>query len=150
VSLLPNVVPAVMALGVWGVFVGRINIGVSTVVAITIGIVVDDTVHFLSKYQRARRERGLGAEDAVRYVFRTVGPAIVFTSLVLAAGFAVLSFSAFDLNAGMGRLTAMTILLALLADLLFLPPLLLWLDAHTVARRATVRFSRGVLAAATE
>ena len=129
-SLIPNVVPAAMAFGVWALVVGQINIALSMVATMTIGIVVDDTIHFLSKYIRARREDGLDGPDAVRYAFQTVGTALVFTSVVLAAGFAVLSFSAFDLNAGMGRLTAVTILFALTADLLFLPPLLLWLDRH--------------------
>ena len=129
-SLIPNIVPALMAFGVWGVLVGRVNIGLSIVVAMTIGIVVDDTVHFLSKYLRARREQNLDPSDAVRYVFRTVGTALLFTSIVLAAGFAVLSFSAFDLNAGMGRLTAVTILLALMADFFFLPPLLIWIESR--------------------
>ena len=132
-SLVPNLVPALMAFGVWGILVGRVNIALSVVVAMTIGIVVDDTVHFLSKYLRARREKQLDAADAVRFAFRSVGTALLFTSIVLAAGFAVLSFSAFDLNAGMGRLTAVTILLALAADFFFVPPLLIWIDAR--ARR---------------
>ncbi len=149
-SLLPNVVPAVMAFGVWGLLVGRINIALSTVVAVTIGIVVDDTVHFLSKYLRAQREQGLDAEDAVRYAIRTVGPALIFTSLVLAAGFAVLSFSAFDLNAGMGRLTAVTIMLALLADLVFLPPLLLWFDGRAAEQPSSVTTTTGTFAVVTE
>jgi predicted RND superfamily exporter protein len=128
ISLIPNVVPAVLAFGLWGVTVGRVNIGLSVVVAMTMGIVVDDTVHFLSKYLRARRERGLGPQDAVRYAFTSVGSALVFTSLVLAVGFGVLAYSAFDLNAGMGKLTALTIALALIADFLLLPPLLMRLE----------------------
>lgn len=128
ISLIPNVVPALMAFGVWGLMVGRVNIALSTVVAMTIGIVVDDTVHFLSKYLRARRERGLDAPDAVRYAFESVGTALLFTSIVLAAGFLILAQSAFDLNAGMGKLTAVTIVLALVADFFFLPPLLIKLE----------------------
>jgi len=108
--------------------VGRVNIGLSVVVAMTMGIVVDDTVHFLSKYLRARRERALGPQDAVRYAFTSVGSALVFTSMVLAVGFGVLAHSAFDLNAGMGKLTALTISLALVADFLLLPPLLMRLE----------------------
>ncbi len=126
-SLIPNVAPAVLAFGVWALTVGRINIALSTVAAMTIGIVVDDTIHFLSKYLRARRERGASGEESIRYAFRTVAPAMVFTSIVLAGGFLVLSFSAFDLNAGMGRLTAITIGFALFTDFLMLAPLLLWL-----------------------
>ena len=67
ISLLPNLAPAVLAFGAWGIFVGQVNVGLSIVVTMTLGIVVDDTVHFLSKYLRARREQGLNAEDAVRY-----------------------------------------------------------------------------------
>ena len=94
----------------------------------TLGIVVDDTVHFLSKYLRARREKGLNAEDAVRYAFNTVGLALVVTSIVLIAGFTVLTFSAFTLNSNMAFMTAVTIFFAIVADFLLLPPLLMALD----------------------
>jgi hypothetical protein len=94
----------------------------------TLGIVVDDTVHYLSKYLRARREEGMPSEDAVRYAFHTVGTALWTTSVVLVAGFLVLTRSPFEINSGMGLLTAMTIGLALLADFLLLPTLLMTLD----------------------
>ncbi len=129
-SLIPNLAPAVVAFGLWGVFVGRINIALSVVAAMTFGIVVDDTVHFLSKYFRARKEKGLGPEESVRYAFHTVGSAIVITSVILVVGFSILSFSAFDINASMGRLTAVTILLALLTEFFMLPPLLLRVEAR--------------------
>jgi predicted RND superfamily exporter protein len=93
-----------------------------------LGIVVDDTVHFLSKYLRARREQGMNAEDAVRYAFNTVGVALLVTTIVLVAGFLVLAQSTFKLNSDMGLLTSITIAFALLADFLFLPPLLMKLD----------------------
>ena len=128
ISLIPNLVPAAMAFGLWGLFVGEVGLALSVVTGMTIGIVVDDTVHFLSKYLRARRERNMNAEDAVRYAFSTVGTALWVTSVVLIAGFAVLAFSTFKLNAGMGLLTAIAIALALLADFLFLPPLLMKLE----------------------
>jgi len=124
-SIVPNLVPIAMAFGLWGIFVGQIGLALSVVSGITLGIVVDDTVHFLSKYLRAQREQGLNAADAVRYAFSTVGTALWVTSLVLVLGFGVLAFSNFELNAGMGLLTAITIGLALLADFLFLPTLLM-------------------------
>ena len=127
-SLLPNVMPAVFAFGLWGVFVGQVNLGLSVVTGMSLGIVVDDTVHFLSKYLRARREKGLSSEQAVRFAFSTVGLALVATSVILVAGFAVLAQSTFEFNAGMGKMTALTIAIALLADLLFLPPLLMKVD----------------------
>ena len=125
ISLLPNLVPIGMAFGLWGLFVGEVGLALSVVSGMTLGIVVDDTVHFLSKYLRARREKGMNQEDAVRYAFSTVGTALWVTSLALMVGFGILAFSHFELNAGMGLLTAITLGLALVADFLFLPPLLI-------------------------
>ncbi len=127
-SLVPNLIPAALAFGVWGIFVGQVGLALSVVTGMTLGIVVDDTVHFLSKYLRARREKGLDSPDAVRYAFNTVGLALVVTSLVLVAGFGVLAFSAFVLNSQMATMTAVTIVFAIVADFLLLPPLLMALD----------------------
>ena len=129
-SLVPNVVPAAVGFGVWALWDGRVNLGLSVVTAMTLGIVVDDTVHFLSKYLRARREGGLNPPDSVRYAFATVGTALVVTSVILASGFTVLAQSSFAMNAQMGQLTAIVIFVALFADLLFLPPLLMRIDGR--------------------
>ncbi|MCG8044430.1 MAG: MMPL family transporter [Candidatus Thiodiazotropha endolucinida] len=125
-SLIPNLVPMGMAFGLWGIFVGEVGLALSVVTGMTLGIVVDDTVHFLSKYLRARREKDMDRENAVRYAFSTVGTALWVTTLVLMVGFGILAFSHFQLNAGMGLLTAITLGLALIADFLFLPPLLIY------------------------
>ena len=125
ISLIPNLTPAIAAFGIWGLTVGQVGIGLSIVTGMTLGIVVDDTVHFLSKYLRARREKGLNAEDAVRYAFNSVGLALLVTSFVLIAGFMILAQSHFDLNSSMGLLTSVVIFLALVIDLTFLPPLLI-------------------------
>jgi len=128
ISLIPNIAPALMAFGVWGMLVGEVGLAVSVVVAMTLGIVVDDTIHFLSKYLRARRERGMNAEDAIRYAFNTVGVALTVTTVVLVAGFMVIALSNFQVNSQMGLLTAITIAIALIVDFLFLPTLLLLVD----------------------
>jgi len=128
VSLIPNLTPAAMGFGLWGMFYGQVGLGLSVVMGMTLGIVVDDTVHFLSKYLRARREQGLDPQNAVRYAFHTVGIALFVTTLVLVAGFMVLTQSAFKLNADMGLLTAVTIGIALVVDFIFLPPLLMKFD----------------------
>ncbi|MEH6456278.1 MAG: efflux RND transporter permease subunit [Cocleimonas sp.] len=127
-SLIPNLVPAGIAFGLWSLIDGEIGLALSVVTAMTLGIVVDDTIHFLSKYLRARREKGLGAEDAVRYAFSTVGVALWVTSAALIVGFLVLSTSSFKLNSGMGLLTAIVIAIALIVDFFLLPPLLIKLD----------------------
>lgn len=128
ISLIPNLVPVIMAFGLWGMLVGEVGLALSIVTGMTLGIVVDDTIHFLSKYLRARREDGVSSIDAVRYAFSTVGTALWVTSAVLICGFFVLTFSDFRLNSGMGLLTALTIAFALIADFLLLPPLLMKLE----------------------
>ena len=128
ISLAPNLIPAGMAFGLWGLMVGQVGLSLSVVAGMTLGIVVDDTVHFLSKYLRARREKGMDEKEAVRYAFNTVGVALWVTSLVLVMGFLVLSQSHFSLNSDMGAMAAITIAIALIMDFLFLPPLLMRLE----------------------
>lgn len=130
ISLIPNLTPAAVGFGLWGLFVGEVGLGLSVVMGVTLGIIVDDTVHFLSKYIRARREKGLSSEDAVRYSFASVGKALWVTTAVLVAGFGVMATSSFKVNADMGLLTAITILIALIIDFLFLPPLLMLLKSR--------------------
>ncbi len=137
ISLIPNMVPAAMAFGLWGLTVGQVGLAVSVVAATSLGLIVDASVHFLSKYLRARRERGASPEDAVRYSFVTVGMALWVTTIVLVLGFAVLSLSSFKLNSDMGLLTAITIAIALAIDFLLLPPLLLLLDRGKATKAAT-------------
>lgn len=131
ISLLPNLAPAFMAFGLWGLFIGEVGLAVAVISALSLGIVVDDTVHFLSKYLRARREFGMNEKDAVEYSFVTVGSAITATSLILASGFAVLAFSGFGINSSMGLLTAIAVCFALMTDLLLLPPLLMKFTKRT-------------------
>ena len=128
ISLIPNLAPIGVAFGVWAIFVSQVGLALSIVAGMTLGIVVDDTVHFMSKYLRAKREKNLTAKDAVCYAFANVGIALLVTTIVLAAGFLVLAMSAFELNSAMGLLTAITICIALVIDFLFLPPLLIALE----------------------
>jgi len=130
ISLLPNLMPAAVGFGLWGMYFGQVGMGLSVVTGVTLGIIVDDTVHFMSKYIRARREKGLSSEDAVRYSFASVGKALLITTMVLIAGFGVMATSSFKVNAEMGLLTAVTIFFALVIDFLFLPPLLMLLKSR--------------------
>ena len=133
VSLLPNLMPAGIAFGLWGYVKGEVGLAISTVLAMTLGIVVDDTVHFLSKYLRARREHGMRAPMACLFAFGTVGPALWVTSLTLCAGFGVLGLSGFKVNSDMGILSAATIALALVTDFVFLPAILIRFDKRPLA-----------------
>jgi predicted RND superfamily exporter protein len=129
-SLIPNLVPAAVGFGLWGIFVGEVGMTLSVVTGMSFGIVVDNTVHFLSKYLRAKRENGLTSEDAIRYAFRTVGNALAITTSTLVIGFLALATSSFSMNSDMGLLTAVVIVVALIAVFLLLPPLLLALEGE--------------------
>ena len=126
-SLIPNLIPLVMSFGLWGYLVGRVGLAASVVAAMAFGIIVDDTIHFLSKYMKARRE-GKSPPEAVRYTFRIVGQALWTTTAVLSAGFLVFASSGFEVSWSLGLLVTLTIVLALLADFLLLPPLLMFID----------------------
>lgn len=128
ISLLPNLFPLGMAFGVWALTVGEVNFTMSFSMGIILGIIVDDTIHFLSKYLRARRELGLTTEDAIVFSFRSVGTALVVTSLILATGFLVLASSAFYPVASMSSVTIIAIFCALFTDFLLLPIVLLLFD----------------------
>ncbi len=127
ICLVPNFVPAAMAFGLWGYLSGVIGLGASVVVAVAIGIIVDDTIHFVSKYLSGRRQ-GLSSPEAVRATFRTVGPALWATTAILVAGFLVFAASGYEPSWTLGVLVSITISIALIADLLLLPALLMAVD----------------------
>jgi predicted RND superfamily exporter protein len=121
----PNGLPILTTFGAWALLVGEVGFSVATVASISLGIIVDDTVHWLSKYVRARDERNLSVEDSIRYAFHNVGMAIVVNTIILAAGFLVMTTSAFKMNVDLGLMTILSIFGALILDFLFLPALLL-------------------------
>jgi len=127
-SLIPNVLPAAMAFGIWAIIKGEIGFAITVVASISIGIIIDDTVHFLSKYYGARKDFGYGTSRAIKYAFETVGTALSGTSFIIATGFLMLGLSTFRVTAYMGLLTAVAIICALITDFLLLPALLLAID----------------------
>ncbi len=138
-SLIPNLAPAFIAFGIWGMTIGRLGLGLSVLAAMTLGIVVDDTVHFMSKYVRARREYHLNPSGAVRYSFNTVGTAMWVTTLALVSGFMVLALSGYKINSDMGLMAAITISLALGLDFLFLPTVLMKVEQKTAKRAKAIK-----------
>ncbi len=134
ISMLPNLAPAGLAYGTWGLFVGEIDLSASVVMCMTLGIVVDDTVHFLTKYMRARREKHYDAIQGIRYAFNTVGVALVITTIVLVSGFLVLTTSHMLPTSRVGSLLAITLSYALLIDFLLLPPLLIISDRYVTSQ----------------
>ena len=135
-SLIPNLLPAAMAFGLWGYYTGSVTLAVSIVVAMTLGIVVDDSVHFMLKYAKARKN-GKSPEDSVRDAFQKVGMALTTTTIGLFLGFCVLAQSGFTVNKDMAQLTAITVVFALIVDYLLLPPILIMIDNFKTKRRAS-------------
>ncbi len=123
-SMIPNVWPIAFTLGFMGWAGIRLDMVNSMVAAIAIGIAVDDTIHFIAKYIEGMDEdRSLF--EAIRYAYHVSGRAIVFTSVILFAGFAVILRSSFLPSVTFALLAALTIVMALLADLFILPAVFL-------------------------
>ncbi len=136
ISIVPNVLPMLFAYGFFGLVFGEVSFAGTMVCAMTFGIVVDDTVHFLNKYNYFRTIRLLPPKEAVIETLRTVGVAIVITTFALGLGFLALSFSGFLVNHHLGLLTLLTLISALIADLLLLPALLMLVDRRKTEARA--------------
>ncbi len=127
ISLVPNFIPPVMGFGLWGYAVGQISFPAMMTTIIAFGIIVDDTIHFMTKYLKGRRD-GLSESEAVRYSFHTVGRALFTTSAVLAAGFVVFVFSGYQGVWILGLMVSIMVVLGIITDFLLLPPLLMALD----------------------
>lgn len=127
-SLIPNGLPILATFGAWALLIGQVGFSVAAVASISLGIIVDDTVHFLSKYARARKEKNFTSAESVKYAFHNVGVAILVNTIILAIGFLVLTTSTFKVNFDMGMLTAIAIVFALILDFLLLPALLIFFD----------------------
>jgi len=136
-SLVPNGLPILATFGAWALLVGTVGFSVAAIASISLGIIVDDTVHFLTKYVRARREQGLTTEDSIRYAFKNVGVAIFANTVILIVGFLVLTASTFKIIDDLGMLTSIAIAFALILDFFFLPALLMAMS------KVSDRFAKG-------
>lgn len=136
-SIIPNLLPATIVFGFWGLFIGQLDPFVMMLFSISIGLVVDDTVHLLSHYLEKRRE-GKEKTDAINYAIKTAGPALSITTIVLALGTTILIWANTLYFQQAAKLLVPIVVLALLLDLLYLP---------TVLRRFDKQFEFGNSAA---
>jgi len=135
ISIAPNLLPPAVVFGVWGLLVGQLSPYVLMLFSISIGLVVDDSVHVLSKYMAARKV-GDRPDEAVRYSLDKAGSAITITTAALAVGTFILVFSNTYYYQNVALMLTPIIVVALLLDLLFLPPLLVKLDRLLDGRSA--------------
>ena len=133
IALVPNIFPLLLAGALIGYLGIELEAGVSIVFAVIFGIAVDDTIHFLSKYKLALN-KGMAREEAIRITFVETGKAIVLTSIILFFGFLVMLFSIHPPSVVVGLLISLTLLSALISDLLLIPVLIRWIQpAHSEA-----------------
>jgi predicted RND superfamily exporter protein len=120
--ILPNIAPLVLVAGVMGYMDITIDIGVAISAAVILGIAVDDTIHFFSKYFYARKS--MTFEQSIDYVINHSAGAMILTTIILSFTFLVFMFSSFVPNVNFAIVTIVALNIALLLDLLLLPALL--------------------------
>lgn len=126
IALVPNIIPLMVAGAMLGFLGIELEAGISIVFAVIFGIAVDDSIHFLSKYKLAITT-GKNMEEAIAITFKETGKAICLTSIILFFGFLIMLFSIHPPSVIIGTLISVTLLSALVADLLLIPVLLRWL-----------------------
>ncbi len=122
-SMIPNLLPATMVFGFWGLLVGQLDPFVMMLFSISIGLVVDDTVHILSHYLESRRS-GKDQNAAIAHAMQIAGPALTITTMVLALGTTILIFANTLYFQQSAKLLVPIVVLALVLDFIYLPGIL--------------------------
>ena len=127
-SSFPNILPIASAFGIWAIIDGQIDFMVAVGMGSTLGIIVDFTVHLLSKYDLARQELNKSPEDAVLYAFEAVGFALIAMTVILALGFSVLHLVSFLPVHNFAQFSILAFVFALIIDFFLFPNLLVRFD----------------------
>ena len=133
-SVLPNLLPATIVFGLWGLIVGLIDPFVMMLFSISIGLVVDDTIHLLTHYLEKRREN-IGDRDAISSAIKTAGPALTITTFILALGCILLIGANTLYFQQAAKLLVPIVVVALILDLLYLPALLKRLSPEVMTKK---------------
>jgi len=134
VALIPNMIPLVFTAGLMGFFHIPIKPSTMLVFGIALGIAVDNAIHFLARYRLELRLTNNDLQKSVDLATREVSVGIIYTSVVLLAGFSLFAFSHFGGIKALGILTTVTLLVAMLTNLLVLPSLLLSLNKRIISQ----------------
>jgi hypothetical protein len=140
IALIPNLIPALLTLGLLGIAGVPLDFFTMMLAPIVIGISIDDTVHFISNYQLQLAKDG-DVNAALRRTMADAGPGVVFTALILGLGFGIMAIASAAGTSNMGKFGALAIFIGLLNDLFLLPALLLkfkpiFKRVHGAAHRA--------------
>ncbi len=138
VSLIPNLLPLLVTAGLMGYVGVPIKPSTILVFSIAFGISVDDTIHFLAKYRQELQANHWKIRKSVYAALRETGVSMFYTSIVLFFGFSVFTISSFGGTVALGALVSITLLFAMLSNLLLLPSLLLSLERN-IANKEVLR-----------
>lgn len=127
ISMIPNLVPLIVAAGIMGYFGVPLKVSTILIFSIALGISVDDAIHFLAKY-RQELKTGKSIRESAEISIRESGVSMMYTSIVLFCGFLIFTFSEFGGTIALGMLISITLLVAMLCNLVILPSLLMTLD----------------------
>ncbi len=141
ISLIPNIIPLLMTGAIMGYFGIPLKPSTALVFSIAFGISVDDSIHFLAKYRQEMAINGNHVIKAVETSIRETGASMIYTSIILFFGFVIFSFSQFGGTIALGKLTSITLLIAMLTNVIVLPALLLQFDKGSESQEQTVSFS---------
>lgn len=135
VSMAPNLIPLIMTAGIMGFFAVPIKPSTLLVFSIALGISIDDTIHFLTKYKHELAVRSYNQKLCIINALKETGISMIYTSVVLFAGFSMFAFSQFGGTQALGLLISLTLLIAMLTNLVLVPSLLLSME-NRVAKKA--------------
>jgi len=131
IGILPNCFPIIVGFGLMGWLGIPLSMATSLIAGVAIGLAVDDTIHYLVHYNQEFK-KDLNKERALETTVRHMGKPIIFTTLTISLGFSVLLFSSFKPTAVFGLLMVITMVSALVADLILLPTLMLHVELVTI------------------
>ena len=131
IAIIPNMFPIVINFGIMGWFGVELSMFTSLIASIAIGLAVDDTIHYLVRYNREFR-KDLNDRRALKETLRHIGRPIIFTTLTISIGFSILAMSSFKPTAIFGTMMAITMFSALVGDLILLPSLLMHVELVTL------------------
>lgn len=130
VSIIPNFIPLLFTAGVMGLLGISIKPSTILVFSIAFGISVDDTIHFLAKFRQELKTNSHDFRGCILLALRETGVSMIYTSIVLFFGFSMFAFSQFGGTKALGLLVSLTLLVAMLTNLLVLPSLLMWFNKY--------------------
>ena len=146
VSLIPNLLPLIITAGLMGFLGVPIKPSTILVFSIAFGISVDDTIHFLAKYRQELIANNWKIKKSVYAALRETGVSMFYTSIVLFFGFSVFTISSFGGTVALGALVSVTLVFAMLANLMLLPSLLLSLEKSIANKQTLKKPALGILA----